>query len=133
MIPPRATALRLVTRVRIKRAPPPPLGLRTWSIDADAVAVLLDASSLDADDPLQIAGQIPRAADLAPATPVFVLGRAVRSNGMLRWIGRQTIAVPRAARCTALVARGYVGVGASIDDASHTDIAWGLSSPDERL
>jgi hypothetical protein len=123
----------LVTRVRIKRTPPPPLGLRTWSPDAGAIAVLLEASSMDADDPSQIVGQIPYATDLPPATPVFVLGRAVRSSGMLRWIGRQTIAVPRAARCTALVARGYVGVGASVDDASHTDIAWGLSSPDERL
>jgi hypothetical protein len=105
------------------------LGLRAWSADANAIAVLLDAAGVDLADPAQVAAQIPRATELLADTPVFVLGAAVRGRGVLRWLGMRTVPVPRAARCTALVARGYVRVGAGIDTKSGADIAWGISSP----
>jgi hypothetical protein len=128
-MPPRPTALRLCTRARDARAPAPPLGLQAWSDDAVAVAVLLDAAGIDTDDPADVAGQIPHASELPPATPVFVLGGAVRGRGVLRRLGVWTVPVPRAARCTALLVRGYVSVGAGVDVASGADLSWGLSSP----
>jgi hypothetical protein len=128
MTPPRPTALRLVTRAPDARLPAPPLGLRSWSPDADAVAVLLDGADFEIDDPAAVAAQIPRATDLPIATLVFVLGAATRGRGVIRWLDR-TLRVPRAARCTALVARGYVSVAAGTDEASGADLAWGLSSP----
>ena len=129
MLPPRPSAMRLYTRKRGARIPAPPLGLTAWSADATAVAILLDASDTDVDDPEQIAEQLPNAAELPPATPVFVLGSAARARGILRWIGMRTIPVARAARCTALVARGYVGIGAGVDRATGDDLAWGLTAP----
>lgn len=129
MVPPRPTAVRLYTQTHGVRAPVPPLGLSRWSADATAVAVLLDATGIDVNDPAQIVVQLPSGMDLPPATPVFVLGSAARGRGVLRWIGMRTVPVARAARCTALVARGYVDVGAGIDDASGADLAWGLTAP----
>src|ERR1700690_413418 len=127
MTPPRTTALRLITCAPGARKPAPPLGLRSWSPDADAIAVLIDAAELDVDDPTQVAAQIPHATELPEATLVFVLGTAARGGGVIGWLGR-AVRIPRATRCTALVARGYVGVSAGTDDAG-ADLAWGLSSP----
>jgi hypothetical protein len=128
MIPPRPTALRLYTRARGKRAPSPPLGLSRWSADAVEVAVLIDAAGIDVSEAAAIAAQLPTLAELPPETPVFVLGSAARSRGVLGWIGVGTVPVPRAARCTALVAKGYVSVGAGIDPATGVDLAWGLTA-----
>ena len=128
-MPPRPPALRLYTRARVTRAPAPPLGLNGWSADAAAIAVLLDATGIDVGDPTQIAAQLPPAAELTPETPVFVLGSAARGRGALRWLGARTVHVTRAARCTALVARGYVQVGAGVDDVTGADLAWGLTAP----
>jgi hypothetical protein len=128
---PRPTALRLYTRARV-RPPAPPFGLSAWSPDAIAVAVFLDGGGIDLGDPAQIASQLPRAddlAELAPEATLFVLGSAARGGGMLRWFGVRTIRVGRTARCTALVAKGYVGVGAGVDDVSGADLAWGLTAP----
>jgi hypothetical protein len=127
MTPPRPTALRLYTRTQGVRAPAPPLGLSRWSADATAVAVLLDATGIDVNDAAQIMAQLPPGVDLPPSTPVFVLGSAARGSGLLRWIGMRTVPVARASRCTALVARGYVDVGAGI--VSGADLAWGLTAP----
>jgi hypothetical protein len=121
--------MRLYTRTHGARIPAPPLGLTAWSADAAAIAVLLDASGIDVDDPAQIVDQLPPAAELPPATHVFVLGSAARRRDMLRWIGVRMTPVARATRCTALVARGYVDVGAGIDEASGADLAWGVTAP----
>jgi hypothetical protein len=80
-------------------------------------------------DPAAVAAQIPHATELPPATLVFVLATAARGSGVLRWLGLRKIPVSRVARCTALVARGYTGIGAGLDDATGSDIAWGISSP----
>jgi hypothetical protein len=128
MMPPRPAALRLLTRARAVHAPAPPFGLRAWSKEAPAVTVLLDAGEVTMKEPADIAVQIPHATDLPHGTLVFVLATAVRSGGMMRWLGLRTIQVPRVARCTALVARGYVSVGAGLDDVTGADIAWGISS-----
>ena len=129
MTPPRPAALRLWTRAGGVKPPRPPLGLASWTDDAGALAVLLDVDRVDDDDAHNArawSDQVPRAADLPPATPVFVLGEARRKSG---WPWTRTAPVSRAARCTVLVARGYVGVGAGVDEATGADLAWGLSSP----
>ena len=128
MTPPRPTALRLIGRASPSRWPVPPMGLGTWDASAQAVAILLDATSIDVDDPAQVAGQIPAAAELPPATPIFVLGVAAGRRAVLRLLERR-VPVTRAARCTALLARGYVDIGAGLDEASRADLAWGFSSP----
>jgi hypothetical protein len=129
MTPPRPAALRLVTRARGARAPAPPFGLRAWSEHASAVAVLLDAEETAIGESAAVAAQIPHATELPRATHVYVLATAARGSGVLRWLGLRTVPVSRVARCTALVARGYTSIGAGLDDATGSDIAWGISSP----
>jgi hypothetical protein len=122
VIAPRPAALRLSTRARDARAPAPPLGVSAWSDEADAVAVLLDGAEADLDDASAVADQLPAASTLPPRTLVVVLGTPARAGGVLRrWLPARTAPVPRSARCTALLARGYVDVGAE------AGVAWGWS------
>ncbi len=115
MTPPAAGALRLVTRARGARPPRPPLGLAAWSPAADAIAVLIDAGD---DSIAGIAAQLPEGASLPSGTPVFVLAKAADVRAFWRLFApAQT--VPLAARCSALLARGYVDIGAD------ADLAWG--------
>jgi hypothetical protein len=78
-----------------------------------------------------IMAKLPDPAELAPATLVLVSGQLggpkTLARSMLAAIGR-TKPVARALRCSALVARGYVRVGAA-PDASKDDIAWGYVPP----
>jgi hypothetical protein len=124
---PRPSAIRLETRARPAKPPRPPFGLETWSEQASALAVVLDAADLDPEDPASVATQIPEASSLEPGTCVYVMGAASRGAGVLaRLMGKVTVS--RAARCSALLARGYVGIGAGVDDVSGADVAWGLAS-----
>jgi hypothetical protein len=86
-----------------------------------AFAVRLDATTLDATSPASVATQIPHA-DTRPAGSAVVVGAlATRKRGALgRLIGDAHVKVPRAARCTALLARGYVGIEAEGDEV------WGV-------
>jgi hypothetical protein len=117
--PPRPGALRLHTRAEGAKPPRPPLGLAAWSPTADAIAVLLDAG----DDATAIAGivaQLPDGASLPPGTPVLVLAKAADLRPFWRVFARD-VTIPRAARCSALLARGYVDIGADVD------LAWGYA------
>ena len=125
---PRPTALRLWTRTPHGTAGArPPLGLASFDDAALALAVLVDVSDLDEEDAGAFADQLPAAAELPPATTVFVLDAAVRSRGALRWLGARKVPLSRAARCTALVVRGYTRVSAGPDPAGRGDLAWGFS------
>jgi hypothetical protein len=128
---PTPSSLRLQCAGALRRPPRPPFGLPGWSDDAPAVAVLLDATSADVNQATAIAPQIPQAAALPPGTSVFVLGTATSARRgfgrLLRWLGPGAAPVGRAARCAALVARGYTGVGALIDAASGADLVYAVS------
>ena len=122
---PRPAAVQLITRARNTLAPKPPFGLATWSTEADAIAVLLEGNPM-ADDPATIASQIPHAKERPPGTVVFVFAVAARNrNPLRRWLSPWAVSVSRAARCTALLARGYAALGVGADPASGIDVAWG--------
>ena len=132
MIPPRPPALRLLTRgLGSGRAIEgrgkmgrPPFGLPAWDPTAEAIAVRLDAGGDGARTPEGVAAQLPHATTMPSGTLVFVLGKAVAVRPFWRLLARD-VAVPRAARCSALLARGYVDIGA--DDVSGDDLAWGAA------
>ena len=127
---PRPPALRLVTRARGSHGGPLPFGLRGWSDDADAIAVWLDIPAGGPLDAAAVAAQIPAAHGLAPATPVFVLGSLFRPpSGWLSRLFARTIVIPRVIRSDAILMRGYVGLGAGVDESSGADLVWGFSSP----
>ncbi len=127
----RPVALRLVTRAQRVSAGILPFGLHAWSSYALAVAILLEAEA-DALNEVEVASQIPLARGLAPATPVFILGSATRAPSRASWLSSLLrsgiVKVGRAPRCGALLMRGYVGLGAGIDETSGSDLVWGLSS-----
>jgi hypothetical protein len=123
---PRPSAMRIVTRTRAAKLPKPPLGLRSWSGEGEAIAVLLDAGTGDPRSLDEVVAQVPHASTLAPGTVVVVLGTAVSERPFWQVFARG-VDVPRAVRCSALVARGYIEVGAARDDGTGADIAWGKS------
>jgi hypothetical protein len=90
--------------------------------DAEGIVVRVDASLVDVEEPSSVASQIPLASTLPPGTRVSVLPTAKRDGGVIRRLlqGR-TVAVPKHARCTALLARGYV------DITTAGDAVWGFS------
>ena len=53
----------------------------------------------------------------------------VSRRSVLGALGRKR-GVSRAARCTALVARGYMRVGAGTDPDTDADLCWGYAPPD---
>jgi hypothetical protein len=128
---PRPNAIRLYTFVRDVKAPRPPFGLAHWSDDARALAVWLEAGK--AEDLAAIAAQIPQADTLAANVPVAILGTAVRRRGAWgRVFGLGTVIVSTPVRCTALLVRGYVDIGAEPTLHHGTWVVWGWSPEGER-
>jgi hypothetical protein len=126
---PRPRALRLVTRAKGSPGGPLPFGLRGWTADAEAIAVLLDVPEHGTLDAEAVAAQIPPARGLPPATAVFVLGIAMRhASGWLARLYAPTVKIARSTRSDAILMRGYVGLGAGVDEASGDDMVWGFSS-----
>jgi hypothetical protein len=103
-----------------------PFGLGTWTDDAAAIAVELEA---DDDGPAVaiVAAQIPDTSEVAPGALVVVLGDVASSSGIFGRLLRARRSIPRAIRGSALLARGYVRIGGGIDDASGLDLAWGYA------
>jgi hypothetical protein len=91
--------------------------------DADAgrpapITVRLDATDVDVDEPSALASQLPHAGTVPPGTRVVVSATATRRGGVLRrLLGGGSEPVPRSSACTALLVRGYVGLGADADGA----------------
>jgi hypothetical protein len=124
---PRPESVRLVTRARQAKAPAPPFGLGRWTDDGAAVVLMLDASGGDLAGVQSIAAQVPDPSGFPRRTLVVLLGEASRGGGAWRRLVRMsTTPVSRADRCGALLVRGYVDVGAGVDQGA-TDLAWGWS------
>ena len=89
---------------------------------ADDVRVRLDATDADVESAATVATQIPHASTLPAGTRVIVAPTALRRRGLLRrFLGDASVPVPKAARCAALLARGYVDVAAR-EDGSATGV-----------
>lgn len=85
-------------------------------------------STKEAADVVSVARALPDPSSLEPGTKVIVLGEPKEApsfaSRLLSAFGRGKNDVPRVLRCTALVARGYVRVGAS-EDKNGRDLAFG--------
>jgi hypothetical protein len=88
----------------------------------------------DATTIARIMELLPDPASLEPGTLVIVPGHAGKPGGrslaqsVLAVFGR-TKTVARSLRCSALLARGYVAIGAAEDEA-RADLAWGRAPHD---
>lgn len=123
--------MRLVRASPGARRPPlPPFGLPSWSEGAQARALLVEVpKSWPSDgvgDVAVVAGQLPEAADLPPGTLVVVLGSGDGEGLASRWLGARA-RIARAVRGSALLARGYVNIGAGVDPATRQDLVWGYA------
>jgi hypothetical protein len=127
-LPPSARALRLVCRTAAARPPAPPLGARAFTDDATAdVAVLLD---VDPRAPMRAqvdaaAAQLPDPRELPRGRLVVVLAEPVAARPLLERLFGGRASISRAARATALLARGYRRIGAAFDAATRSDVVWG--------
>jgi len=111
--------------------PPAPFGL-PWSEGAGGgVGVLLDLPepwpSSGFGEVGVVAAQLPDPATLVPGQLVFVLPRGAPKSA---WLGRlpgiRTWAAG-AVRGSALLARGYQGIGAGVDPRTKMDLVWGYA------
>jgi hypothetical protein len=129
MARPEPRSVRFVGRSPAARQPKPPFGLTGWSDDGEATVVKLDASEADLTAVEAVAAQVPESGAFAERTLVVLLGAATRGGGgWRRLILMGDTSVPRAPRCSALVMRGYVDVGAAVDAGTSHDLVWGWSS-----
>ncbi len=107
--------------------PSAPFGL-AFAEDGDALVISLTASS----DLASIAREIPPPSDLAAGTLVVLLPDVAPPRG-LRALFSGARPASRAARCGALVARGYSDVGACVDPHTKLDLVWGRSAISDLL
>jgi hypothetical protein len=95
--------------------------------DAKDVAVALGPEAIDI---ASVARAIPEAATLEEGAMVVVLPFADApslASRVLAVLGRgRTVA--RAHRCSALLARGYIRIGASVDPETKLDLAYGFAT-----
>jgi hypothetical protein len=74
------------------------------------------------------AAQLPLARDLPRGRVVFVLPERAAPGGLLkRLFGGAGAPIPRAVRATALLARGYADIGATVDAKTDLDLVWGVA------
>jgi hypothetical protein len=99
---------------------------RVPSAAARAAAVTVTITEEAVSSVEAIAAQLPDPATLPGGTLVIVPAEVSGSRSLARSVlavfGR-TKTVTRARRCSALLARGYVDIGAG-DDANRADLAW---------
>jgi hypothetical protein len=94
-----------------------------------AKARFIKVPERDAGSIASIAECLPAVADLAPDTMVIIDGEIDRPPSLARSVlavfGNRGKRLSRPDRCTALVARGFVRVGAATDEDERLDLAWG--------
>jgi hypothetical protein len=111
--------------------PAPPFGIRFWGKEPDAgIAVLLD---LPREWPTSgfgemgvVAVQLPDPRSLDRGQLVVVLPRALPAWSGLAGLMTRRAWAAGAVRASALLARGYLGVGAGLDPRSGQDLVWAL-------
>ena len=121
---PQPKASRPAVGVRARSAATP---LRPAAL---ASAKVIALSETDAGTLAGVIAALPDPAALAPGTLVVLRGDPAGGRSLAQSVlavfGR-TKPIPRTRRCTALVARGYVEVGAAESDDG--DLAWGQAPP----
>ena len=126
------------TRIPAPRASRPAVGVRARTaarlppLEIRRSATTIALAEADVVNVASVIAKLPDPADLAPGSLVVVPAELAAAKSLARSVlavfGRTKIAA-RTLRCSALVARGYVGVGAADDD--DVDLAWGYA-PGER-
>ena len=126
---PLPKTLRLICARPLRGKPPPvPFGLHWSEAAGGGVGVVLDLPeawpSSGFGDVGAIAAQLPDPASLAPGQLVVVLPRGAPKSAWLgRLPGRRAWAAG-AVRGSALLARGYLGIGAAVDPKTRMDLVW---------
>ena len=106
-------------------SPPPvlPYGVARVDDSGEALLVRVDPKYKDVQT---VAESLPEPASLPPGTTIVVLAEAAPSSGFFGALGAfGGRKLDRATRAGALLARGYVDLGAEVDPASQLDVVFG--------
>ncbi|MCL2723008.1 MAG: hypothetical protein FWD69_01085 [Polyangiaceae bacterium] len=124
-LPARPNGFRLIGATLPSFAQSAPLG-SIYRDDGAAYAVALGPEQ--AHDVASLAAALPEPDSLEPGALVIVLARVVEAPTLARRVffalGRGHT-ISRALRCSALLCRGYVRIGAGTDPETRADLAWG--------
>ena len=74
-----------------------------------------------------VISQLPEIGDMKPGAQVVILPRIIPSAGLFARLFSRNKSVPRALRCSALLARGFVDIAAAGE--GDDDLAWGFAPP----
>jgi hypothetical protein len=132
---PLPKSLRLVSARPLRgKHPPVPFGLQWSEAQGGGVGVVLDLGegwpTSGFGDVDRVVAQLPDPAALVPGQLVLVLPRGAPKSA---WLGRLPGTRSWAAvavRASALLARGYVGIGAGVDPKTRMDLVWGYAARD---
>ncbi len=126
---PRPQAIRLSSSAGGGRPPPTPFGLTTWTADAGAEAVAVVLELPEGYGLGDVVRQLTDPGGFDARTLVVVLGETAGGGVKLlsRIFGGRRARVDRGVRGSALLARGYVELGAAVDGATGQDLVWGYS------
>jgi hypothetical protein len=100
-------------------------GLTEWSADEAAPALIVPLAPTESV--AEVAAQLPDPASVAEATLVVAVAGTPAQRGLLGRIFTREAPISRQARATALLARGYVRIGAAVDDGTGLDLVWGYA------
>lgn len=97
--------------------------------DATSPRVVVSLDPEVAIDVPSVIGALPKAGTLASGTLVIVLPCAASASFADRVFAafRRAPRVPRTLRCGALLASGFVRIGAGTDTTSRLDVVWGYA------
>jgi hypothetical protein len=122
MLPSPAT-LRLTCRTPLRKKPRAPLGA-TFADDATDIALVFEGAPGSAND---ACAEVPDGATLAEGALLVVFGQAAGASFLTRIFASNARAIPRDIRATALLARGYVDIGAGVCTKTGADLVWGYA------
>jgi hypothetical protein len=114
---------------RLKEGVPDPApALPARPYDVEVFPVLDRSWPADGLGPIAtLIAQLPDPTDLPKGALVVVHAGARPAGGLSRWLGFTRKNAHRAVRCTALLARGFKGIGAAVDPQTSEELTWGIA------
>lgn len=73
----------------------------------------------------EVISQLPEVGSMKPGTQVVILARSTPPTGLFARVFGRKKGVPRAVRCSALLARGFVNIAAAGE--GDDDLVWGFA------
>ena len=96
----------------------------------DGTTYVVALGSDQGHDVASLTAALPDPKSIDPGALVVVLDHVIKAPSFARRMLGAFVrerSIPRALRCSALLCRGYVRIGAGIDPSARADLAWGYT------